>query len=272
MRSSNAAEDVRRVISASRRVDMIADNPEGLTEILKSRVPPEHTHTVVLWTKDPAPMFEYRPLRRQLERYDQLFLHLTVTGLGGGALEPRVPPPQAVLRLLPDLIDFLQSPRRLRLRFDPLLRVRHVDGRRIENLAFFDELAPIAASFGLHDITISWVQLYRKVTARLARNGWAAEELSPAQRTEEAARLKEKAARWGITLHGCCVPEMPRSRCIDGELLTELHPLGLPASTRRAKGQRPACGCTESLDIGWYTPCRHGCLYCYANPKAFQDE
>ena len=74
------------------------------------------------------------------------------------------------------------------------------------------------------------------------------------------------AAAHAITLHGCCVPGMPRSRCIDGGLLAHLHPAGEPCATARAKGQRELCGCTESYDVGWYEPCRHGCVYCYANP------
>ena len=31
------------------------------------------------------------------------------------------------------------------------------------------------------------------------------------------------------------------------------------------KGQRPACGCVESKDIGMYSTCSHFCVYCYAN-------
>ena len=78
--------------------------------------------------------------------------------------------------------------------------------------------------------------------------------------------MTARAASMGVTLHACCVPGLPRSRCVDGELLSRLHPKGYPCSKRRAKGQRPLCGCTESFDIGWYKPCPTGCLYCYANP------
>jgi hypothetical protein len=82
------------------------------------------------------------------------------------------------------------------------------------------------------------------------------------------------AAARGLILHACSqpvlagVPGVRPSACVDGALLETLHPRREPASRRKDRGQRAACLCTESKDIGSYTQaCRHRCTYCYANPK-----
>ncbi|MDZ7372675.1 MAG: DUF1848 domain-containing protein [candidate division KSB1 bacterium] len=261
-----AAVESWRVISASRRVDLVAGYPEELAEILAARCPPESTHTIVIWTKDPRNLLEHRVLRAALARYAQLFVHVTITGLGGSALEPRAPEPAQVLRLLPRLIDFVGMPERIRVRFDPIVHIRFAGGEEICNLGYFAELAPQLHELGLREVTTSWLSIYPKVSRRLARIGAVARDPSPQEWQEEAAWLVREAGRWGLKLHGCCVPGWPRSRCIDGELLTRLHPQKLPASQRKAKGQRALCGCTESWDIGWYVKCVLGCRYCYANP------
>lgn len=256
---------IRNVISASRRTDMVATDPQGLTRALAEKAPPEDVHTVVLWTKDPRNLCYHERLKSQLAQYDHLFLHLTITGLGGTIVEPRVPAPSTVFSQIEYLIQQFGS-RRIRLRFDPIVHFTDAHGHRIENLPFFKTLAPVASQYHLYDVSLSWMQLYSKVAKRLFRYGIKPVSISPDIRTQEAKWLHNIAQQYGLRLHGCCVPGWPTSRCIDGELLNELHPRGYPCSTRRAKGQRTLCGCTESYDIGWYHPCVHGCLYCYGNP------
>ncbi|RJP23559.1 MAG: DUF1848 family protein [Candidatus Abyssobacteria bacterium SURF_5] len=260
-----ARTPLKRVISASRRIDMVAGFPDQLAALLEEKCPPEETHTVVLWTKNPSNLLEHDVLRRTLGRY-ALYLHFTITGLGSTLLEPNVPPARQMLGLLGPLVDFIGSPQRIRIRFDPIVHLQADDGRTYCNLDKFEEIAAAAAELGILTFSISWMCAYRKMVSRLRRNGLSEMPLSREERDQEYRHLLNLSSRYNIKLNCCSVPGLPVSRCIDGELLAELHPERLPCSTAKAKDQRADCGCTESFDIGWYHHCPHGCIYCYANP------
>lgn len=261
---------MKKVISASRRIDMVSCFPDELVRLLAEKCPPEHTHTVVLWTKNPANLLEHTTLRESCRQY-HLFLYLTMTGMGATMLEPNVPRWQEMAALLEPLVEYLGTPERIRIRFDPIVHLRMPDGDTMCNLAEFEPVAIEACKHGIHDVSISWMAAYKKVVTRLKKRGIEEIPVSPDEWQKEFDWLTEKASKYSTRLHGCCVPGMPVSRCIDGELLARLHPDNLPCSTAKAKGQRKACGCTESYDIGWYNPCPHGCLYCYANPAAVPE-
>ncbi len=256
-----------RVVSASRRVDLLGAYPDKLVELLREKVPPEKTHTLVIWTKNPANLLHYSVLKEELGRYRNLFLHLTITGMGGTVLEPMVPKAAEVLSMLDDVVGFVGGGEHVRLRFDPLVHIRMRDGTIYTNSAEYEGIAKAAFNAGVRNVSISWMQVYRKVIRNLDARGMAPVVISNDQMLEELSTLQKISAKYGITLHGCCVPVVPVSRCIDGFVLEKLHPDSLPCSTARARGQRELCGCTESYDIGWYEPCRHGCVYCYANPN-----
>ncbi len=246
---------------------MVGTDPDRLADILGSSHPPEQTHTVVVWTKNPIRLLGHQSLRQRLGSYDQVFVHLTVTGMGGTLLEPRVPPWDCVCGVIPDVVALVGDPRRVRLRFDPIVHLRLPDGTDYTNFPLFEAVVARARQAGVTDVTVSWMSLYRKVSRRLERAAIAPVHVDRGTWAREAAYLLRVARRLGVRLHGCCVSGWDRSACIDGRLLTRLHPRREPCSVARAKGQREICGCTDSVDIGWYVPCAHGCVYCYAEPE-----
>jgi DNA repair photolyase len=258
--------DKLKVISASRRVDMVSGYRGELMEVLSQDWPPEKVHTVVIWTKNPPALASDTVLKEFLARYDQVFLHLTITGLGGTPLEPAAPPWRDSVAALPALVDFAGSPARIRLRFDPLLKISMADGNTVSNASLFEEVAGAGVASGVRDVSISWVTSYGKVHRRLAARAMKILDKDPVEMDRLWTYIYGRAEKLGVTLHACCVPGLLRSRCIDGELLNRLHPKGYKCSTRRARDQRRLCGCTESFDVGWYKSCPTGCLYCYANP------
>jgi DNA repair photolyase len=264
--SAAKAPGARTVLSASRRTELVAHYPDRLAAALEA-FGPERVHTLVVWTKDPRNLLAHPRLRDLAGRLPQTFVHWTVTGLGGSALEPNVPAPEALLPVLPGLIEWLGSPRRLQWRFDPLVEVSRA-GQTLGNLdlELFGRLAGEFASRGVEVVRTSFVTLYPKVRRRLAAAGLTAREFQAGERAGFLARMRELACRVGMQVLTCCEPGVPRESCIDGRLLAELHPAREPCSQRRARDQRPRCGCTESFDLGYYLRCPNGCLYCYAQP------
>ena len=253
------------MLSASRRTDLVSCYPEFLIQKLRD-YPPEQVHSLVIWTKNPQNMITPGPLRETLERYSQLYVHLTVTGLGGTVLEPHIPAWKTVQQLTPEIIALAKGPERITWRFDPIVACM-AQGSLVGNIDMFEEIARTMALVDITTCRTSWVQPYRKVLRRMEKKGLSLMTYSAQEQKKQAELLEQIAAGLGMSLHYCSVEGCGRSSCIDGALLNRLHPDGEICSTKRAKGQRKLCGCTESIDIGWYSQkCPNGCLYCYAEP------
>jgi len=253
------------VISASRRTDLVGCYPQFLVERLHD-FPPEKVHSLVIWTKNPRKMVGEGPLRKTLSEYRQVYVHLTITGMGAGEFEPMIPPWEEVVGMIGPLIGLVGSPQRISWRFDPILEIEG-HGRVYSNFALFPLLAEAITPFGIRSCRVSWVSPYKKVLDRLVRKGWQLTNRTIGERLAQAKILTQFARKHGMRLYFCCMEGLPVSRCIDGELLRQIHPDSLACSKEKAQGQRALCGCTRSLDIGWYSlRCRHGCLYCYARP------
>jgi hypothetical protein len=173
-----------------------------------------------------------------------------------------------VFREIPELICFLGDVRRLRLRFDPIIHFALPDGTLYTNLNWLKKIISIAQENQITDLVLSWISLYPKVIKRLEGMNIQPVILPQLEWKEEKEWVYRYAEKAGIQIHACCMEKLPISRCIDGHLLSQIHPQRLLADETKAKGQRAHCGCTASWDIGWYNPCPGGCLYCYANPKA----
>jgi hypothetical protein len=280
---------MRKVISASRRTDLVAFFPDWLSAAFEEEsarvygpsgrvhsvdLRPERVHTLVLWSKNFANLLENRrKLRDGLRKYDQAYYHFTVTGLGGSLIEEHVPEPEAALEQIGPLIDLAGRPGRVSVRFDPVVFWEE-GGPPRTNRAFFEKLAPRAAGLGVKAIRFSFAQWYAKARRRAAKRGFVYIDPPLEEKKKAALALADMAAAWGLELFSCsqdflaAVPGIKPSSCIDGPLLQRLHPSGEPVSFLKDKTQRRECRCTESVDIGSYTQsCPHACLYCYANPR-----
>lgn len=288
--TSNRCQAImKRIISASRRSDLVAFFSEWLSHSLqKERVlvygpsghkysvnlSPETVHTLVLWSKDFSNLIHDRNhLLQNLSKYNQLYVHFTITGLGGTYIEKKSPPPGKAFPQLDELIEITGSPHRISVRLDPLIYWEEEETLK-SNIQFFEILAPEVSSRGIKDIRFSFVQWYGKSKKRAVKHDFHYRDPSQEKKLKAAEYLVQTAQKWGLNLYSCsqdfltAVDGIKPSSCIDGSLLQRLHPRNEPVSLKKDKSQRKECQCTESIDIGSYKQsCPHACLYCYANPS-----
>lgn len=235
---------------------------------------PRSVHTMVLWSKNFNNLINNRfNLLMNLKKHSQLYLHFTITGLGGTNIEQSVPEAESSLVQLDALLEIVNNPERISMRFDPVIYWEN-EGQRLTNLRYFEELAPAISARGIRTVRFSFAQWYGKSRRRAAKYGFAYIDPSEDEKRKDAEYLVEVAQDYDLNLFACsqdfltAVPGIKPSSCIDGMLLQKLHPHQEPASQRKDRSQRQHCLCTDSVDMGSYTQfCPHCCLYCYANPK-----
>ena len=278
---------MKKVISASRRTDLVAFFTGWLVSVLQKKrarvfgpsgkiyevdLDPNNVHTLVLWSKNFSSLLENKEgLLDAVRKYASIYLHFTITGEGGSRIEPGVPPPEFAISQLDPLIKLAGCPEKISVRFDPIL-FWDEDNVRKTNLYFFERLSGELSSRGLKKVQFSFAQWYRKAKIRAEKRRFVFHDPPLEEKLEHTRYLSEIAAQKNIQLYVCSqdifsrTPGVKPSACIDGHLLEKLHPAKEPVSTKKDKSQRKECRCTESVDIGSYKQnCPHACVYCYAS-------
>lgn len=275
---------MKEIISCSRRTDIPAFYYEWLQECLGDKkaelinsynqekytvdLSPENVHSIVLWSKN----FQHVLKEPKLLNNYNLFFQFTINGYSS-FLEPTVPQLHLTIRQMESLCE-KYSPDQINWRFDPIIFSKQGENDETEpceeaRFIVFRFLCSHFSSFGIKRCTISHVDLYGKVLERFKEKGFVFKDIDEAAKIESTKKLVAIAKDFGIQLYSCSEPliehvdGIQKGHCIDGEILESLF--GERASKAKDAGQRKACGCSKSKDIGSYAQvCRHKCLYCYA--------
>lgn len=283
---------MKTVISASRRTDIPAFFYEWLQErlaegnaVLKNPyyrnksytvdLRPESVHSIVLWSKD----FRNVMLEPGYLNHYNLYFQYTINQYSK-ILEPNVPEYKDTLSVLEGLLK-KYKPSQFNLRFDPVIislyGEAYLSSERPETarLNAFERLCRDIKTLGMDEcrVTTSYITFYGHVRKAMDECGAQLIHLNEAKQIEFFQKMSEIAEKYGISLYSCASPLLTQvtgiksGHCIDGELLEQLF--GGRTTGVKDKGQRAACGCTGSRDIGNYAlyedgmRCKHGCRYCY---------
>ncbi|MCC5465517.1 DUF1848 domain-containing protein [Pelosinus baikalensis] len=112
----------------------------------------------------------------------------------------------------------------------------------------------------------SFVELYAKIRKRT--KGIIDQEVDFENRNKIAYAFSEIAKGHKLSLETCSEKidfsnyGIMHSSCINQTTIENI--IGYSINGKRDLNQRPHCGCIESIDIGAYDCCSHGCVYCYA--------
>lgn len=115
---------------------------------------------------------------------------------------------------------------------------------------------------------ISFLDFYRNMKGAAKELGAAAP--GKTEMEELAGEMSRMAAEAGMTVETCAEGAdlsswgVHKGACIDRKRISRI--LGCELNGKKGPGQRPECGCMESIEIGGYGTCPGGCRYCYAGP------
>lgn len=249
------------IVSASRRTDIPAlfsswfynrvekgfvllRNPYNPLQVGRVTLSPDKVDGIVFWTKNAAPML---PRIHELDSFKYYFQY-TITPYGR-EIEQGIPDKEEVV--IPALKKIGAA--KVVWRYDPIIFSEKYT-EQFHEQAF----AKLASELEGHTsrVVISFVDAYRGVDLK----AMGARDTALEQKRALSQRLLEIAAAHGMALSACAEADLGllASGCVSGAMFGVKKPLD--------RNQRAGCTCVESVDIGAYSTCRNGCLYCYANP------
>ncbi len=258
------------IISASRRTDIPAfysqwfmnrlkegyaliQNPRNPQRLGRVSLSPDKVDCIIFWTKNPLPLFS------ALDAIDRMgykyYFEFTLTPYDR-QIERNLPPKERLVEIFSRLSDQL-GPNRVDWRYDPVLINENFPAEY--HLERFEKLCT-----ALHTKTtrciFSFADQYRHVKGI---SSIQAEDILTV--AKGFARIAEK---FGLPLCTCAETinlepfGITHAACIDKRKIESM--IGAAIEAKKDTGQRPACGCIASVDIGAYDTCAHGCSYCYA--------
>lgn len=266
------------LISASRRTDIPAfysewfinriregyvlnKNPFNANQIKRIPLTPYQVDAIIFWTRNPKPLMKY--LDELDEKGFNYYFQYTITGYPR-ELEKHTPHPLKAIETFIELSDKIGKEKVI-WRYDPIIFTRYTDFD--EHVRLFDKISKSLEN-KTDKVVISFADPYKKITKKLEALEYQ-DILETKSKLYELAKIISDIATSRNMIVESCSEEIDleycnikHGKCIDDNLIENLFNINL--NIGKDKNQRKECGCVQSVDIGIYNTCSHGCTYCYA--------
>ncbi|WP_308547508.1 DUF1848 domain-containing protein [uncultured Parabacteroides sp.] len=268
----------------------------------KSYIAYEDTRFIIFWSKNPCPLLNHIDYLRN--RGIGCYIQYTLNDYEEEGLERGVPPLENRIETFKLLVDKLGMGAVV-WRFDPLILTDKIDMdkllRKIEYIG--DQLRGCTEKLVFSFADIFSYRKVKANLERNHINyiDWTEEQMI--EFAEKLVRLN-KVKGWNYVLATCGesvdLDGVEHNHCVDDRLIVRLgykskelidflgvdiidrnnaafpffediaiqledNQYAIINKNNKDKGQRIACGCMKSKDIGEYNTCPHLCEYCYAN-------
>ena len=234
-------------------------NPMNAHQISKIDLSPEVVDCIVFWTKNPINMMDKLDALKDYQYYFQV----TLTGYGED-VEPGLPDKNKVLiPAIKNLSDMIGK-KKVIWRYDPIL----INDKYTKEYHYraFTKIANELHGY-IERVVISFVDLYQKTQRNTSDLN--IEIMKNDDMTDIARHLSDIARDHNLVIESCAEAidldsvGITHGHCIDKNLIEDI--IGCQIKGGKDKNQRIECGCMESVEVGTYNTCGHGCKYCYAN-------
>ncbi len=267
------------IISASRRTDIpsyysewlfnrlqeqyvFVRNPMNFHQISKIDLSPNLVDAIVFWTKNPSPMLNRLA---ELEEYHYYF-QFTLSAYGPD-VETNLPSKNQIIIPTFQRLSKEIGKKKVIWRYDPIFFSEQYS--MDYHCKYFQVLASKLADY-TEKCTVSFLDLYRNTQRNV--KGLNIVKDTYEMQAELLQRFVEIAKEYGLYIDTCAECNdfhdlgVEHAHCIDRERLERIT--GFKFHVDKDTNQRAECGCAASIDIGAYSTCKNGCLYCYANYNA----
>ncbi|MDR0466329.1 MAG: DUF1848 domain-containing protein [Deltaproteobacteria bacterium] len=245
----------------------------------------EKCKAFVFWSKNPAALIPFLP---EIEaRGRQFYFQYTLNDYEQEGLEPRLPSLRQRLKAFAKLAERIGK-HRVIWRFDPIIMSNTLTVETV--LQKIQRIAEAVSPY-TEKLVFSFVDWYGKSEKSLKKIDASLRPPTQEETLRLAAGIVAVNAALPASLRlATCAEDIDlaafgiaKNHCVDAKLLLELCPddqdmvrfygpkkkqaglLPMADAMKKDTGQRLACGCAPSKDIGGYDSCMHLCAYCYAN-------